>query len=160
MLTNFFKSLKVKTEIYEKYLNEYVALVQCPNIKIKMRDLFGSGIIVSSCEGLQESIDVLVGIKVKLTKIELLNKELKNLHSYITQDNCILLGPARHLNHSCQPNISPKIDTKGRVSFTIVSTSSISIGDELVFKYASYHANNDECTCDKVFKQLSLKSWK
>jgi hypothetical protein len=125
-----------------------------------MRDLVGSGIIVSSCEGLQESIDVLVGTKVKLTNIELHNQHLINLSSYITQDNYILLGPARHLNHSCQPNISPTIDTKGRVCFTIVSTSSISNGDELVFKYASFHAKTEKCTCDKVLKQLSLKSWK
>lgn len=78
--------------------------------------------------------------------------ELKNNGSdfsvlYSSKKGCtgLFLGPARFMNHDCEPNCSFLYESKGTVSFKV--SRAIAIGEELTVSYGENYFGEDNCEC-------------
>ncbi|CAO3587865.1 unnamed protein product [Absidia cylindrospora] len=75
------------------------------------------------------------------------NRDISVMWSTRKQCNCLFLGPARFVNHDCEPNA--KFISLGPNSVTFKIIKDIKCGDELTAFYGKHYfgENNCECRC-------------
>ncbi|KAI8338369.1 hypothetical protein BC941DRAFT_422686 [Chlamydoabsidia padenii] len=75
------------------------------------------------------------------------NRDISVMWSTRKQCNCLFLGPARFVNHDCDPNA--KFISLGPNSVTFKIIKDINCGDELTAFYGKHYfgENNCECRC-------------
>jgi len=158
-----FGALRAKKDIYQKYFDAYASLQNSETIQFfvsKINEEYETGIraITNDEVILQKNMNILVGYKLKCpTNDPILHDLLPNLERYIAEDSILLLGPARHLNHSCKPNIKVS-STLALVRFTIIQNNeeAIGIGTELKFQYTKkFHPKDDPCTCMENLQRIN-----
>ncbi|CAO3648954.1 unnamed protein product [Cunninghamella echinulata] len=75
------------------------------------------------------------------------NRDISVMWSSRKQCNCLFLGPARFVNHDCDPNA--KFIALGQNSITLKVIKEIKCGDEVTAYYGKHYfgENNCECRC-------------
>ncbi|BFZ60385.1 histone lysine methyltransferase Set9 [Saitoella coloradoensis] len=98
-----------------------------------------------------EIIQRLQGTLAPMTREEELahaasSRDFSILHSSRLKAMCLLLGPARFVNHDCKPNAAFVTQNQ---TLTIKAIRDIRIGEEIVVKYAEdyFGIGNCECLC-------------
>ncbi|KAF8454613.1 hypothetical protein BDZ91DRAFT_557733 [Kalaharituber pfeilii] len=98
-----------------------------------------------------ETIKFLSGVMVLMTDEEEENLDESSDFSIICtsrmKGTSVLLGPARFVNHDCNPNCKFITTNKDNVSLTVIRD--IKLGEEITIKYSDsyFGENNCECLC-------------
>ncbi|ORX52485.1 hypothetical protein DM01DRAFT_1336859 [Hesseltinella vesiculosa] len=73
------------------------------------------------------------------------NHDISVLWSSTRQSNCLFLGPARFVNHDCDPNA--KFVAVGPNSVSFQALKNIKCGDELTAFYGRHYFGENNCDC-------------
>ncbi|KAI5781146.1 hypothetical protein EDC01DRAFT_632893 [Geopyxis carbonaria] len=99
-----------------------------------------------------ETVRYLTGVMFKISPEEEANyierqNDFSIIHSSRAGGTSILLGPARFVNHDCNPNA--KFVTSNKENVQIVVVRDIEIGQEITVSYADgyFGINNQDCLC-------------
>src|SRR5690606_1956973 len=81
-----------------------------------------------------EEIKNLCGVLVKMTEADEeeyrgRERDFSVMHSSRMNGNCLLLGPARFVNHDCEPNA--RFVTTSKDLITLTATRDIELGEEI-----------------------------
>ena len=100
----------------------------------------------------------LTGVIASLTpeeEIQLENRDFSVMFSVYRKCMCLFTGPARFINHDCDPNCKVSISFNKFISLssgeiTVQARKQINIGDEITCYYSStyFGDNNIDCLCE------------
>lgn len=116
-----------------------------------------------------EEIKNLCGVLVKMTEADEeeyrgRERDFSVMHSSRMNGNCLLLGPARFVNHDCEPNA--RFVTTSKDLITLTATRDIELGEEITASYSDHYFGEDNCEClcrtceDKVRGGFAMKQVK
>ncbi|QNQ00016.1 YALIA101S03e22056g1_1 [Yarrowia lipolytica] len=119
------------------------------SMRYKCRSNRGESCVISRVRyNRGDEIVGLSGCLAKMTKDEelALANDFSVLHSSRRGGNCLMLGPARFVNHDCSANARFVPVPSGMV---IQAVKPINVGDEITVKYAEnyFGRRNKECLC-------------
>lgn len=101
-----------------------------------------------------DEIKFINGVITELTEAEesTLNRDFSVMFSSKRGCNCLFCGPARFINHDCQPNCQFIPLPNGEISFKVIKP--IKVGEELTTLYSGnyFGENNCECLCESCEK--------
>jgi hypothetical protein len=107
---------------------------------------------------LGDEIRLLSGIIVELTAEDeemIASRDFSIMYSSKRNCNCLFCGPARFMNHDCDPNCKFIPLNPGEITFKVIKP--IKPGDELTTHYSDsyFGENNCECLCLTCEKRLT-----
>lgn len=110
-----------------------------------------------------DSIKYLTGVMVKMSDSEEESfaegqSDFSIIYSSRVGAMSLLLGPARFINHDCEPN--SKFITTNKENVTLLVQKDVKLGDEITVKYADdyFGEGNRECLC-RTCELLTRNGW-
>ncbi|RKO91978.1 hypothetical protein BDK51DRAFT_11326, partial [Blyttiomyces helicus] len=92
-----------------------------------------------------------IGLIATLTKEDeecLAGRDFSVIFSTRKECNCLMLGPARFVNHDCDPNcMFMTLETKGRTTLTFKVLRDIALGEEITTSYGDSYFGEANCDC-------------
>ncbi|KAI8800625.1 hypothetical protein BJ742DRAFT_685876 [Cladochytrium replicatum] len=106
-----------------------------------------------------DEINLCCGYIAELTPEEehqLERRDFSVMYSQKRGRNCLFLGPARFINHDCNPSCHFKTDGSFKVSFKVIRD--IDPGQEITAFYGKdyFGTNNEECLCETCERYVSF----
>lgn len=149
MIANFFELLKVPLEYQIKYLSAYYNLAQCNCLKFIVTETNETSIVIVDVEKATKELPFIIkGFLVPTNSTDRTCPDV-DLDKFLDRENRLMLGPARHLNHSCRSPTTKITSYSGSVVQFSLCTN-VKPGYHLFFQYFKTHVDSQPCNCAEV----------